>query len=122
MSSPLYKKMTCWKGYVAKGKKKSPSGKKTKSGRVKMVNNCVKKSPAKQVQSEELVDFKQPEMKGGSNVGMFAIPMGLYHRYQDHKKYLSEQGPQSVLDKSKIEAMKYDTPPGAASGDPEMKI
>ena len=30
MSSPLYKKMTCWKGYVAKGKKKSPSGKKTK--------------------------------------------------------------------------------------------
>ena len=48
MSSPLYKKMTCWKGYVAKGKKKSPSGKKTKSGRVKMVNNCVKKSPAKQ--------------------------------------------------------------------------
>jgi|TARA_B110000211_G_scaffold64856_1_gene74585 hypothetical protein len=39
----LYKKMTCWKGYVAKGKKKSPSGKKTKSGKVKMVNNCVKK-------------------------------------------------------------------------------
>ena len=34
---------SCWKGYVAKGKKKSPSGKKTKSGRFKMVNNCVKK-------------------------------------------------------------------------------
>ena len=43
MVTPLYKKMTCWKGYVAKGKKKSPSGKKTKGGKVKMVNNCVKK-------------------------------------------------------------------------------
>ena len=43
MITPLYKKMTCWKGYVAKGKKKSPSGKKTKSGKIKMVNNCVKK-------------------------------------------------------------------------------
>jgi hypothetical protein len=28
---------------VAKGKKKSPSGKRTKSGKIKMVNNCVKK-------------------------------------------------------------------------------
>tara|TARA_B100000482_G_scaffold43973_1_gene28523 strand:- start:1228 stop:1881 length:654 start_codon:yes stop_codon:yes gene_type:complete len=109
MSSPLYKKMTCWKGYVAKGKKKSPSGKKTKSGKVKMVNNCVKKSPAKQLQGEELVDFTPPEMKGGSAVGMFAIPMGIYNRYQDHKNHLAEQGPQSVLDKSKIEAMKYNT-------------
>ena len=47
MSTPLLKKMMkgpkCWKGYVAKGKKKSPSGKKTKSGAIKMVNNCVKK-------------------------------------------------------------------------------
>ena len=43
MVTPLYKKMTCWKGYVAKGKKKSPSGKRTKSGKIKMVNNCVKK-------------------------------------------------------------------------------
>ena len=45
MKSPLLKKMkgdSCWKGYVAKGKKKSPSGKKTKSGKIKMVNNCVK--------------------------------------------------------------------------------
>jgi len=33
---------SCWKGYRAAGKKKSPSGKKTKSGRTKMVNNCVK--------------------------------------------------------------------------------
>ena len=33
----------CWKGYVAKGKKKSPSRKKTKGGKIKMVNNCVKK-------------------------------------------------------------------------------
>lgn len=32
----------CWKGYVAKGKKKSPSGKRTKGGAIKMVNNCVK--------------------------------------------------------------------------------
>ena len=35
-------KNSCWPGYVAKGKKKSPSGKKTKSGKIKMVNNCVK--------------------------------------------------------------------------------
>ena len=35
-------KNSCWPGYVAKGKKKSPSGKKTKSGKPKMVNNCVK--------------------------------------------------------------------------------
>ena len=43
MDTHLYKKMTCWKGYVAKGKKKSTSGRKTKSGKVKIVNNCVKK-------------------------------------------------------------------------------
>jgi len=36
-------KQTCWKGYEAKGKKPSPSGKKTKGGKTKMVNNCVKK-------------------------------------------------------------------------------
>jgi len=34
--------MTCWIGYEPKGKKKSPSGKKTASGKTKMVNNCVK--------------------------------------------------------------------------------
>lgn len=33
---------SCWKGYKAVGKKKSPSGKKTKGGKTKMVNNCVK--------------------------------------------------------------------------------
>jgi hypothetical protein len=43
METPLYKKMTCWKGYKATGQKKSPSGKKTASGKTKMVNNCVKK-------------------------------------------------------------------------------
>ena len=43
METPLYKKMSCWKGYKLKGKKKSPSGKKTASGKIKMVNNCVKK-------------------------------------------------------------------------------
>jgi hypothetical protein len=43
MKSPLYKKATCWKGYKSVGKKKSPSGKKTKGGKIKMVNNCVKK-------------------------------------------------------------------------------
>jgi len=32
---------TCWKGYVAKGKKPSPSGKMV-NGKPKMVNNCVK--------------------------------------------------------------------------------
>jgi len=37
------KAASCWKGYVAKGKKKSPSGRKTKSGKTKMVNNCVKR-------------------------------------------------------------------------------
>jgi hypothetical protein len=37
------KKNSCWKGYVVKGKKKSPSGKRTKSGKAKMVNNCVRK-------------------------------------------------------------------------------
>ena len=46
MKSPLMKKMTkkasCWKGYRAAGKKKSPSGKKDKNGKIKMVNNCVK--------------------------------------------------------------------------------
>ena len=42
METPLYKKMSCWKGYEPKGKKKSPSGKKTASGKTKMVNNCVK--------------------------------------------------------------------------------
>jgi len=43
MSSPFNKKAaSCWKGYKAAGKKKSPSGKKTKGGKTKMVNNCVK--------------------------------------------------------------------------------
>ena len=41
MPGPL--KISCWPGYKAEGKKKSPSGKKTKSGKAKMVNNCVKK-------------------------------------------------------------------------------
>jgi len=41
-SSPLEKAASCWKGYKAVGKKKSPSGKKTKGGKPKMVNNCVK--------------------------------------------------------------------------------
>ena len=40
---PKRKKPSCWKGYKAQGKKKSPSRKKTKSGKIKMVNNCVKK-------------------------------------------------------------------------------
>jgi len=40
--SPLTKKDTCWDGYKAQGQKKSPSGKKTSSGKAKMVNNCVK--------------------------------------------------------------------------------
>ena len=41
------RKQKCWKGYVTKGKKKSPSGKRTKSGAIKMVNNCVKKGKKK---------------------------------------------------------------------------
>ena len=48
MRSPIFNKAnSCWDGYVAKGKKKSPSGKKTKGGKVKMVNNCVKKQYGK---------------------------------------------------------------------------
>ncbi len=35
-------KNSCWPGYKAQGKKPSPSGKRTKSGKIKMVNNCVK--------------------------------------------------------------------------------
>tara|TARA_R110000772_G_scaffold142219_2_gene251905 strand:+ start:412 stop:549 length:138 start_codon:yes stop_codon:yes gene_type:complete len=41
------KKKSCWPGYVAQGKKRSPSGKTTKSGKPKMVNNCVKKRSRK---------------------------------------------------------------------------
>jgi hypothetical protein len=41
VGSPAQQK--CWSGYKAEGKKKSPSGKKTKGGKTKMVNNCVKK-------------------------------------------------------------------------------
>ena len=37
------KGLSCWKGYKAVGKKKSPSGKRTSSGRKKMVNNCKKR-------------------------------------------------------------------------------
>ena len=44
---PKKKKPSYWKGYVAKGKKKSPSGKKNPDGSTKMVNNCVKKKKKK---------------------------------------------------------------------------
>ena len=40
MASPA--KMSCWSGYKAEGKKKSPSNKKTSGGNIKMVNDCVK--------------------------------------------------------------------------------
>ena len=40
--TPLKKAASCWEGYKAEGKKKSPSGKKTSGGSTKMVNNCVK--------------------------------------------------------------------------------
>tara|TARA_R110002153_G_scaffold213967_1_gene366548 strand:- start:331 stop:489 length:159 start_codon:yes stop_codon:yes gene_type:complete len=43
MAKAKKKGPSCWKGYKAVGKKKSPSGKKTSSGRTKMVNKCVKK-------------------------------------------------------------------------------
>ena len=33
---------SCWDGYHAEGKQKSPSGKKTAAGNIKLVNNCVK--------------------------------------------------------------------------------
>ena len=41
-ASPFKKAPSCWEGYKAEGKKKSPSGKKTSGGSTKMVNNCVK--------------------------------------------------------------------------------
>ena len=37
------KRKKCWPGYVAKGTKPSPSKKRTKKGKIKRVNNCVKK-------------------------------------------------------------------------------
>jgi|FLMP01.1.fsa_nt_emb hypothetical protein len=40
-SSPCKQGDSCWEGYEAQGEKKSPSGKKTSGGNVKMVNNCV---------------------------------------------------------------------------------
>jgi hypothetical protein len=43
----MKKKGKKWPGYVAQGKKRSPSGKTTKSGKPKMVNNCVKKRSRK---------------------------------------------------------------------------
>ena len=43
---------SCWPGYVADGKKKSPSGKKTKGGAIKMVNDCVKKGSISQLRQE----------------------------------------------------------------------
>jgi len=45
--SPVMKKGPCWEGYSASGTKPSPSGKKTESGKVKMVPNCKPNSPAK---------------------------------------------------------------------------
>ena len=39
--SPCKQGDSCWEGYKAQGKKKSPSGKKTSGGSIKMVNNCV---------------------------------------------------------------------------------
>ena len=52
-NSPL--NSTCWKGYRADGKKKSPSGKKTASGIIKEVNNCV---PIKMVSPLSITDEK----------------------------------------------------------------
>ena len=35
----------------------------------------------------ELVNFtKEAKLQGGSPTGMFAIPMGIYHRYNDAKE------------------------------------
>ena len=77
---------------------------------------------------EELIEWHDDlnPVIGGSVPGMFMIPMGLYHRYQDLKKTQPNPdvrvGPQYKFDPAKIEAMKYETPPGAPSEDPEMKI
>jgi hypothetical protein len=84
-------------------------------------------------ETNTIVDYEGPKLTTGSPTGMFALPMGIYNRYQDHKKHLAAQGPQPVLDLAKIEAMKYapaeetlpppteETPPGAPSGDPNMR-
>lgn len=39
----MRKRKKCWPGYVAKGTKNSPSGKKNPDGTSRRVNNCVKK-------------------------------------------------------------------------------
>lgn len=46
-----------------------------------------------QVLEEDIVDFDMNNLesqKGGSIPGMFAIPMGIYNRYQDGKKEFNE--------------------------------
>ena len=47
MAKKKKKGPSCWKGYKAVGKKKSPSGKRDKNGKIKMVNNCVKRKKKK---------------------------------------------------------------------------
>ena len=60
MESPLYQKMTCWKGYTAKGTKNSPSGKKDSSGNIMRVNNCVENSNG----PKQTKEFKTHKMYG----------------------------------------------------------
>ena len=62
-----------------------------------------------QVKEFTTVQLKDSRQKGGTVPGMFAIPMGIYNRYQDYKKSIQEQGPQTLLDSKKIESYKYST-------------
>jgi len=85
-------------------------------------------------ETNTIVDYEGPNFTTGSPTGMFAIPMGIYNRYQDYKKYKKGlELPVPDLDTERIEAMKYapaeetlpppteETPPGAPSGDPNMR-
>ena len=79
----------------------------------------MKSSPFKmESEGEKLVDDQVKEFttiqlkdsqSAGTVPGMFAIPMGIYNRYQDYKKSIEEQGPQTLLDPKKIESYKYPT-------------
>ena len=78
----------------------------------------MKSSPFKmESEGEKLVDdqikeFTTVQLKdnqyAGTVPGMFAIPMGIYNRYQDYKKSKREQASQT-FDPKKIESYKYPT-------------
>ena len=91
----------------------------------KNTGKCGTKSPVKQtddIRPISELNLSMNNTSAGTVPGMFAIPMGIYNRYKDYKQKLENEGPKTTFDTSKVKAMKYDTPPGAPSEDPEMKI